>query len=87
MYTKQALRALGVGPDAISQEQKDQLDRDGFFIVEDVLNEADIASMRSEFERIHAAENNQGGHEVHVEPGARRLSNIFNKTEAFDKCL
>jgi len=24
---------------------------------------------------------------VHVEPGARRVSNIFNKTDAFDKCL
>ena len=43
--------------------------------------------MREEFERIHAAEKEQGGHEVHVEPGARRISNIFNKTEAFDKCL
>ena len=41
----------------------------------------------SEFERIHAAESEKGGHEVHVEPGARRISNIFNKTEAFDKCL
>ena len=30
---------------------------------------------------------NEGGHEVHVEPGARRVSNIFNKTDAFDKCL
>jgi len=43
--------------------------------------------MRDAFERIHAAEQGQGGHEVHVEPGARRLSNIFNKTDAFDKCL
>jgi ectoine hydroxylase-related dioxygenase (phytanoyl-CoA dioxygenase family) len=87
MYTRQALRALGVGADAITQKQKDQLDTDGFFIVENVLSKADIAAMRSEFERIHAAENTRGGHEVHVEPGARRLSNIFNKTDAFDKCL
>ncbi len=43
--------------------------------------------MRDAFEQIHAAENDKGGHEVHVEPGARRLSNIFNKTDAFDKCL
>jgi hypothetical protein len=87
MYTRQALRPLGVGPDTISMEQKEQLNRDGFFIVENVLTKSDIESMRSEFERLHAAENNKGGHEVHVEPGARRLSNIFNKTEAFDKCL
>lgn len=87
MYTKQALRTLGVGPDAITSEQKERLDRDGFFIVENVLGAADVGRMRSEFERIHAAENDKGGHEVHVEPGARRISNIFNKTEAFDKCL
>jgi ectoine hydroxylase-related dioxygenase (phytanoyl-CoA dioxygenase family) len=87
MYTKQALRTLGVGPDAITTTQKEQLDRDGFFIVENVLDEDDLKSMRSEFERLHALENQKGGHEVHVEPGARRISNIFNKTEAFDKCL
>src|SRR5437868_4346694 len=43
--------------------------------------------MRMAFERHHAAEKGEGGHEVHVEPGARRLSDIFNKTDAFDKCL
>ena len=87
MYTRQALRSLGAGPNAISGNQKQQLDEQGFFVVENVLTEADIAAMRSEFERIHAAENERGGHEVHVEPGARRISNLFNKTEAFDKCL
>jgi ectoine hydroxylase-related dioxygenase (phytanoyl-CoA dioxygenase family) len=56
MYTRQALRSLGVGPDAISAKQKQQLDEDGYFIVEDVLSKSDIESMRSAFERIHAAE-------------------------------
>ena len=35
--------------------------------------------MAAEFERLHALERDTGGKEVHVEPGARRLSNIFNK--------
>ena len=87
MYTRQALHELGISGDAISSKQKQQLDDDGFFIVENVLSKSDVETMRSEFERIHAAENDRGGHEVHVEPGARRLSNIFNKTAAFDKCL
>jgi len=87
MYTKQALRALGVPADAITDAQKKQFDELGFFIVENVLSAGDIETMRAEFERIHAAENDRGGHEVHVEPGARRISNIFNKTTAFDKCL
>src|SRR5260221_9479476 len=87
MYTKQALHELGVTPETLSSDQKRQLDEEGFFIVENVLPPASLAEMRSEFERIHAAEKDQGGHEVHVEPGARRISNIFNKTTAFDQCL
>ncbi len=87
MYTKQALHALGTSLDAITADQKRQLDDNGYFIVEDVLSKSEITAMQNEFERIHAAEAGQGGHEVHVEPGARRLSNIFNKTKAFDKVL
>jgi ectoine hydroxylase-related dioxygenase (phytanoyl-CoA dioxygenase family) len=87
MYTRQALHELGVGPETLAADQKRQLDEQGFFIVKNVLGADDLQHMRAEFERIHAAERDQGGHEVHVEPGARRISNIFNKTEAFDKCL
>jgi ectoine hydroxylase-related dioxygenase (phytanoyl-CoA dioxygenase family) len=87
MYTRQALRELGVTPNTLSDARKRQFDEQGFFIVENVLTPGDCDRMRAAFERLHAAENEHGGHEVHVEPGARRLSNIFNKTDAFDKCL
>ncbi len=87
MYTRQALHTLGIKMNCISAAQKRELDEQGFFVVENVLSDADIKTMREEFERIHAAENVRGGHEVHVEPGARRISNIFNKTTAFDKML
>lgn len=87
MYTKQALHNLGISMDCISVAQKKQLDDDGYFIVENVLTDAEIETMREAFEEIHAAESETGGHEVHVEPGARRVSNIFNKTTAFDRCL
>ncbi len=87
MYTKQALQELGVTPATLTDAQKRQLDEEGFFTVENVLSEADLELMRAEFERMHGEELEQGGHEVHVEPGARRVSNIFNKTAGFDKCL
>jgi hypothetical protein len=87
MYTRQALRELGVTPSTLTDAQERQLDEQGFFIVEDVLADTELAGMRAEFERIHAVEQGQGGHEVHVEPGARRVSNIFNKTAAFDISL
>ena len=87
MYTRQALRELGVSPNTLTEAQTRQFDELGYFIVENVLSPEDCERMRDAFERIHAAESEKGGHEVHVEPGARRISNIFNKTDAFDKCL
>ena len=85
MYTKEALRALGARE--LSPAEKRQLDEAGFVIVEDVISKADARRMGEEFERLHAAEKDTGGKEVHVEPGARRLSNIFNKTTVFDPLL
>lgn len=86
MYTKQALREIGVRSE-LSDSQKNELDKQGFFTVDNVISSSTLIQMRDAFERIHADENNRGGHEVHVEPGARRISNIFNKTSAFDICL
>jgi hypothetical protein len=54
MYTKQALRGLGVTSASITDAQKKQLDEQGFFIAEDVLLAGDLEIMRAEFDRIHA---------------------------------
>ncbi len=86
MYTKQALRELGI-TGTLSPEHAARLDEDGFFLVEDVFTPAECAAMAAEFDRLHAVEGDRGGHEVHVEPNARRVSNVFNKSDAFDPCL
>ncbi|MGH6920578.1 MAG: hypothetical protein ACREJ0_23075, partial [Geminicoccaceae bacterium] len=87
MYTKQALRALGVTGEELTDEQRQALDRDGFFIVPDYFSPGQCRQMAGEFDRLHAAEGDRGGHEVHVEPGAPRVSDIFNKTDVYDACL
>jgi hypothetical protein len=87
MYTKQALRALGVTGEEFTDEQRRALDGDGFFVVDDYFSRAQCGRMAEAFDRLHAAEGDRGGHEVHVEPGAPRVSNIFNKTDAYDACL
>jgi hypothetical protein len=87
MYTKQALRELGVGQHAVSDEQRHLLESQGFFVVENVFTPAECRVMGEEFDRLSAAEGAQGGHEVHIEPGAPRVSNIFNKTSVYDPCL
>ena len=61
MYTKQALRELGVTASTLADAQKRQLDEQGFFTVEDVLTDVELAGMRAEFERMHAAERGRAG--------------------------
>jgi ectoine hydroxylase-related dioxygenase (phytanoyl-CoA dioxygenase family) len=86
MYTKQALKELGIET-ALTADQAKQLDEAGYFAVENLLGPSECKAMAQEFERLHERERFEGGHEVHVEPGARRVSNIFNKSSVFDRCL
>jgi hypothetical protein len=87
MYTKQALHELGIKRGALTAAQLAALDEQGFVVVEGVFNPGQCAHMAAEFDRLHRAEGKLGGHEVHVEPGAPRVSNIFNKSAAYDVCL
>ncbi len=88
MYTKQALRELGVTPADFTDDERRQLDDNGFYVRTGVFSAAECAEMAEEFDRLHAAEGaDKGGHEVHVEPGAPRVSNIYNKTTVYDRCL
>jgi ectoine hydroxylase-related dioxygenase (phytanoyl-CoA dioxygenase family) len=63
------------------------LDELGYFVVPDVFSPAEVAEMVDELDRLQRHEGEFGGHEVHIEPGALRLSNLFNKSAAFDRCL
>ncbi len=88
MYTKQALRELGVTTADFTDDERRQLDDNGFYVRTGVFSAAECAEMAAEFDRLHAAEGaEKGGHEVHVEPGAPRVSNIYNKTTVYDRCL
>ena len=79
MYTKQALRILGVSDDDVTAAQKEALAADGYFTVENVFSRKECAEMAEAFEKIHGEEKENGGHEVHVEPGARRVSSINHR--------
>lgn len=87
MNTAQALAELGITKDLLTDEQRRKLDKDGYFIVTGVFSPADVAELRAEFDRLRGIEGRLGGHEVHIEPGAPRLANLFNKSAVFDRCL
>lgn len=87
MDTQQALRALGVSDDIFTAEQRHELDTNGFVILHNALSPEICRRAADEFDRLSGIEGEQGGHEVHTEAGAPRVSNIFNKTTAYDSCL
>ena len=87
MNTKEALADVGLHDATLTEEERRALDEQGFFIAPDTFNAEEVAEMRAEFDRLREIEGDLGGHEVHIEPGAPRLSNLFNKSAAFDRCL
>ncbi|MBV7329178.1 hypothetical protein KFU94_13165 [Chloroflexi bacterium TSY] len=87
MNGKDALTQLGIDENTLTAEQKRELDEKGFFIVTDVFTPEEFTEIGETFDRLQGIEGDQGGHEVHTEAGAPRLSNILNKSTVFDKCL
>ena len=87
MNTKEALADVGLIDPTLTEEQRRALDGDGFFVVPDAFAPEEVAEMKAEFDRLRDVEGDLGGHEVHIESGAPRLSNLFNKSAAFDRCL
>jgi ectoine hydroxylase-related dioxygenase (phytanoyl-CoA dioxygenase family) len=87
MNTETALAQLGISAGDLTPEQRRKFDEEGYFIIENVFTPSEVEEMRAEFDRLRSIEGDLGGHEVHIEPGAPRLSNLFNKSQAFDRCL
>lgn len=87
MNTAAALKQLGISPSILTKAQYEAFDEQGYLLFPDVFTAADLEDMRAEIERLQQIEGAYGGHEVHIEPGAMRLSNLFNKSAAFDRVL
>jgi len=85
--SSQALAALGIGADDLTDGLREALDRDGYFIIPAALTTAQCARMAAEVDRIAAIEGERAGREVSQEAGAVRISDVFNKTDAFDDLL
>jgi ectoine hydroxylase-related dioxygenase (phytanoyl-CoA dioxygenase family) len=84
MDTQTALQQLGVGE--LTASQRRELDDNGYFIVENAFTEDQCARMAAEIDRMAGVEGDKAGSEVSIERGAIRISNVFNKSTAFD-CL
>ncbi|MGW6201473.1 phytanoyl-CoA dioxygenase family protein [Kribbella sp. NPDC055110] len=82
-----ALRELGVTDDVLTQDEKDQLDRDGFLPLQGILAAEEVAAINERLAELTAAEGDRAGREVHQERGADRLSDLVNKDPRFEVCF
>jgi hypothetical protein len=79
-----ALRELGVTDDVLTQDEKDQLDRDGFLPLEGILTAQEVAAINERLAELTAAEGDRAGLEVHQEKGTDRLADLVNKDPKFE---
>src|SRR5688572_17272438 len=85
MSMEEALQTLGVTEQTLTPQQRKDLDENGFTIFYNVIEPAGLAALRDAFERISAAEGAKAGSEVGQMTGVRRLADLVNKGEVFDR--
>ncbi len=76
---------LGLEPTAFGEESIRQLDEQGFTILEGIIDPSWLASLRAVFEEICEAEGEEAGKEVAQVEGVRRLADLVNKGDVFDR--
>ena len=65
------------------EQQRRQLDEQGYLIFKQVLSPAEIENILARLEDLWATEGDLAGEENYIEVGVRRLANLANKGEIF----
>jgi hypothetical protein len=64
-----------------------QLDADGFCLLPGFMGEALLEGLRARVEELFSSEGSDAGGEFKQEPGARRLANLVDKGEVFERAI
>ena len=67
----------------MDEQQRKQLDEQGYLIFKNVLSPAEIKTILTRLEELWAEEGDHAGEENYIEAGVRRLANLANKGEIF----
>jgi ectoine hydroxylase-related dioxygenase (phytanoyl-CoA dioxygenase family) len=71
----------------VSLSAYEDLDRLGYVMVENVLDEQTLEEVRRRVEELYEGEGENAGSEFRKEPGARRLANLVDKGEIFERLI
>lgn len=67
--------------------ERDCLDNQGYVLVENVLSADALSEVRERVEYLYALEGENAGAEFRKEPGSRRLANLVDKGEIFQRLI
>src|SRR6266849_10977215 len=71
----------------LSEAEKQQLDEKGYLVLANLMSSEMLASLRTRVEELFVAEGAAAGSEFKQEPNARRLANLVNKGEIFERAI
>jgi len=79
------LRELGLPVASLTVEQSRQLDEQGYTILPSLIDSGWLDQLREAFDDIYDAEGEAAGKEAGQMEGVRRLADLVNKGEVFDR--
>jgi ectoine hydroxylase-related dioxygenase (phytanoyl-CoA dioxygenase family) len=71
----------------MTAQQREQLDRDGYVVLDQFMSDVFLEDVRNSVEHLFAAEGCQAGSEFKQEPQTRRLANLVDKGEVFGRAI
>jgi len=71
----------------LTPELRQQLDEQGYVVLEDFAGPELLAALRRRIEELFASEGERAGSEFKQEPGCRRLANLANKGDIFRQVI
>ncbi|HXA04614.1 MAG TPA: phytanoyl-CoA dioxygenase family protein [Bryobacteraceae bacterium] len=71
----------------LGEAEKQQIDDEGYLVLEGVLDRDFLNKLRKRVEELFVEEGTRAGAEFKQEPNARRLANLVNKGEIFERAI
>lgn len=71
----------------MTKQERQQLDEQGYVVLERFLDSDYLDQLRARVEQLYEEEGENAGHEFRKEPHARRLANLVDKGEVFERLI
>ena len=71
----------------MTEDEKSQLDKDGYLVLEGLMDEALLKQVCVQVEQLFEQEGDRAGSEFKQEPHSRRLANLVDKGEIFERII